>query len=152
MKWLAPLFALLFVSAAFAVEPKEMLADPALEARARVIGAQLACVVCQGETIDESNAEIAGDMRVLVRQRITQGETNDQIIGYMVSRYGDYVRLNPRFMPRTYLLWFGPFVILLIGAFVVARRLRRGTTGDTVEPLTPDEQAALASMNKGGPR
>ena len=129
-----------------------MLADPALEARARVIGAQLACVVCQGETIDESNAEIAADMRVLVRQRITEGETNDQIIAYMVSRYGDYVRLNPRFIPRTYLLWFGPFVILLIGAFVVARRLRRGTASEAVEPLTPEEQAALAAMHKGEPR
>ena len=151
MKWLAPLFALLLASAVLAVEPKEMLADPALEARARVIGAQLACVVCQGETIDESNAEIAADMRVLVRQRITQGESNDQIMAYMVSRYGDFVRLNPRFLPRTYLLWIGPFVILLIGAFVVARRLRRGMTGDAVEPLTSEEQSALGAMNKGEP-
>lgn len=152
MKWLAPLFALAFASAAFAVEPKEMLADPALEARARVIGAQLACVVCQGETIDESNAEIAGDMRVLVRQRITQGETNDQIIAYMVSRYGDYVSLKPRFIPRNYILWFGPFIVLLIGAVVIARRLKRGTGDVTVDPLTPEEQAALAAMNKGEPR
>jgi len=152
MKRLIPLFVLLFASAALAVEPKEMLADPALEARARAIGSQLACVVCQGETIDESNAEIAGDMRVLVRQRIMQGESNDQIMAYMVSRYGDYVRLNPRFIPRTYLLWIGPFVILLIGAFVVARRLRRGRIDDAAEPLTPDEEAALAAMNKGEPR
>ena len=140
------LAAFLMAGAAVAVEPKEMLKDPALEARARQVGSQLACVVCQGETIDESGAEIAADMRTLVRQRIVAGDSNDQIMSYMVSRYGDYVRLNPRFMPRTYILWMGPLVILLLGAFVVLRRLRK--TGDEAAPLTAEEQAALASLDQ----
>jgi cytochrome c-type biogenesis protein CcmH len=145
MKRFAPLIAaLLMAGTALAVEPKEMLKDPALEARAREVGHQLAGVVCQGETIDESGAEVAADMRVLVRERIVAGDTNDQIIAYMVSRYGDYVRLNPRFMPRTVILWLGPLVILLLGAFVTIRRLRRA--GDDTVPLTPEEQAALIAM------
>jgi cytochrome c-type biogenesis protein CcmH len=139
--------AVLMAGATWAVEPKEMLKDPALEARAREVGAQLACVVCQGETIDESGAEIAGDMRTLVRQRITAGDSNQQIIDYMVSRYGDYVRLQPRFIPRTFILWIGPFAIFVLGLFVVLRRLRRG--GDETMPLTPEEQAALVSMRVG---
>ena len=105
---------------AFAVEPSEMLKDPALEARAREVSQALRCVQCQNETIDESNAEIAGDMRRLVRERITAGDSNEQIIAYMTSRYGDYVRLQPRFMPATYLLWAGPAMVLLMGAWVVA--------------------------------
>ncbi len=149
MKWTALLFALLVAGAAHAIEPKEMLTDPALEARARDIGRELACVVCQGENIDESGAEIAADMRTLVRQRIVAGESNTQIMAYMVSRYGDYVRLNPRFMPRTYLLWFGPLMILLVGGFVVARRLRR-EPAEAVPPLTPEEQAALANIHREG--
>src|SRR5687768_3482053 len=92
------LAAVLFSVGAVAVEPHEMLKDPALEARARVISKELRCVQCQNETIDDSNAEIARDMRVLVRERLTAGDSNQQIIDYMVSRYGDYVRLKPRFM------------------------------------------------------
>ena len=145
MRALIPFAAMLLIAGgATAVEPKEMLKDPALEARAREIGQELACVVCQGETIDESGAEIAADMRVLVRQRITAGESNDQIIAYMVSRYGDYVRLKPRFIPRTYLLWLGPFAILIVGGITVARRLRRAPPGTA--PLTPEETAALAAL------
>lgn len=136
--------AFLFATAALAVEPKEILKEPALEARAREIGRQLACVVCQGEPIDESGAEIAGDMRTLVRQRITAGDSNDQIMAYMVSRYGDYVRMNPRFIPRTYLLWLGPSAVLVLGAVVVFRRLRRNEAD--VAPLSPEEAAALAAM------
>jgi cytochrome c-type biogenesis protein CcmH len=148
MKLIPFLFAFLLAGSAFAVQPKEMLADPALEARARQVGAELACVVCQGENIDESGAEIAADMRVLVRQRIMQGETNDQILAYMVSRYGDFVRLNPRFIPSTYVLWLGPFIVLLVGAIVVAHRLRQKNVGNP-PPLTAEEQADLAALNKG---
>src|SRR3954468_6796176 len=108
MKWPVILVASMLATAAVAVEPNEMLKDPALEARARVVSRQLRCVQCQNETIDESNAEIARDMRLLVRERIAAGDSNDTIMAYMTSRYGDYVRLQPRFMPATYLLWFGP--------------------------------------------
>jgi cytochrome c-type biogenesis protein CcmH len=147
---LAVLAAIVAATAAHAVEPKEMLKDPALEARARQVGAQLACVVCQGESIEDSGAEIAADMRTLVRQRVLAGDTNGQIMDYMVSRYGDYVLRSPRFTPRTYLLWFGPLVVLLLGAVVVFRRLRRREP--EAVPLTPEEQAALAAMNAGEKR
>lgn len=138
----------LMLGTAFAVEPREMLKDPALEARAREVSQALRCVQCQNETIDESNAEIAGDMRRLVRERITAGDSNEQIIAYMTSRYGDYVRLQPRFMPSTYLLWAGPAMVLLLGAWVAFRQLKR----DYVAPasLTDDERAELEAANEQG--
>jgi len=139
---------ILMAGTAFAVEPQEMLKDPALEARAREVSKGLRCVQCQNETIDESHAEIARDMRILVRERITAGDTNQQILDYMVSRYGDYVLLKPRFMGSTLILWFGPLIVLVIGGFVVASRLRLG--GQTLEPLTPEEEQALASLTESG--
>jgi cytochrome c-type biogenesis protein CcmH len=149
MKRLALLAAAVLVSGfALAVEPSEMLKDPALEARAREVSKQIRCVQCQNETIDESHAEIAGAMRLLVRERIMAGDSNDQIVAYMVDRYGDYIRLQPRFMASTLILWFGPLIILILGGFVVASRLKR--PGDAVEPLTPEEEAALASLNDSG--
>ena len=96
-----------------------MLKDPALEARAREVSKALRCVQCQNEAIDESNAEIARDMRILVRERLKAGDSNEQIIAYMTSRYGDYVRLMPRFTAKTLLLWFGPLAVLLLGAVAV---------------------------------
>ena len=133
---------------AFAVEPDEVLSDPVLEARAREIGKVLRCPVCQGENIDESHAEIARDMRILVRDRITAGDTNQQILDYMVSRYGDYVLLKPRFMGSTLILWFGPLIVLVIGGFVVASRLQ--LCGQAVEPLSPEEEQTLASLTESG--
>ena len=148
MKWAAIIFAGLLSAAAFAVEPSEMLKDPALEARAREVSKELRCVQCQNETIDESNAEIARDMRLLVRERIMAGETNDQIMAYMTSRYGDYVRLEPRFMPRTYLLWFGPLIVLLLGGWAVMRRL--STRYETPAALSDEEAAELARATGHG--
>ena len=142
-RWALFAAGLLLSGAAFAVEPQEMLKDPMLEARAREVSKGLRCVVCQNETIDESHAEIAHDMRILVRERISAGDTNQQIIDYMVSRYGDYVRLSPRFMMSTLILWIGPFVILLIGGFVVAARLRQAGLDPDLQ--TPDEQMAAHS-------
>lgn len=133
---------------AYAVEPSEMLKDPALEARAREVSKSLRCVICQNETIDESHAEIAHDMRLLVRERVTAGDTNQQILNYMLSRYGDYVLLQPRFTSATLILWLGPLLILMLGGLAVASRLKRG--GGEVEPLTPEEEAALASLNDSG--
>jgi cytochrome c-type biogenesis protein CcmH len=140
--------ALWVVSSAWAVEPKEMLKDPVLENRARDVSKQLRCVQCQNETIDESHAEIARDMRILVRERITAGDSNEQIVSYMVSRYGEYVRLSPRFAGNTLLLWLGPVLILIVGGFVVASRLKH--RGNTAPPLTPEEQAALAALTDSG--
>jgi len=142
------LVAVCFSSLAAAVEPQEMLKDPALEARAREVSKLLRCVQCQNENIDDSHAEIARDMRVLVRERIAAGDTNQQIIDYMTSRYGDFVRLKPRFMASTLALWIGPFVILVLGGFIVAARFRQA--GGEVEPLTAEEQAIIAAYKDTG--
>jgi len=147
-KSLILLAALCASAAAWAVEPKEMLKDPALEARAREVSQQLRCVQCQNETIDESHAEIARDMRVLVRERITAGDSNQQIVDYMRSRYGDYVLLKPRFMTSTLVLWIGPFLILVIGGLIVVSRLKQ--RGQAAAPLSPEEHAALAALNDSG--
>ena len=150
MRRLAFLSVLLFALGAGAVEPDEMLKDPALEARAREVSKALRCVQCQNETIDESNAEIARDMRILVRERIKAGDSNEQIIAYMTSRYGDYVRLLPRFTAKTLLLWFGPLAVLLLGAFAVIRRLKAAPVNPA--PLTAEERAALEAIQAGDNR
>jgi cytochrome c-type biogenesis protein CcmH len=150
MKRFIPFFAAVCVAAAaLAVEPSEMLKDPALEARARVVSKQLRCVQCQNETIDESHAEIARDMRILVRDRITAGDSNEQIVDYMVSRYGDYVRLSPRFKAGTVALWLGPLFILAMGGFIVAARMRKGATAPPA-PLSAEEEIQLTRLT-GGP-
>ena len=131
----------LAVGPAFAVQPDEMLADPALESRAREISKELRCVVCQNQSIDDSNAELARDLRVLVRQRLTAGDSDRQVIDYVVSRYGDFVLLRPPLRPDTYLLWFGPALVLLIGAAAVVLFLRRRARGRQ----TPAESPALTA-------
>ena len=150
MRRLAFLSVLLFALGAGAVEPDEMLKDPALEGRAREVSKALRCVQCQNETIDESNAEIARDMRILVRERIKAGDSNEQIIAYMTSRYGDYVRLLPRFTAKTLLLWFGPLAVLLLGAFAVIRRLKAAPVNPA--PLTAEERATLEAIQAGDNR
>lgn len=136
----------LFVATlAQAVEPGEVLEDPALEARARVISQDLRCVVCQNETIDESNATLAQDMRRLVRQRINAGDTNEQVVAYMVDRYGDFVLLRPRVTPQTWLLWFGPILILVLGGVVVVRVMKRPAS-NVGEALSQEELYRLDSL------
>jgi cytochrome c-type biogenesis protein CcmH len=136
----------LFVATlAHAVEPGEVLEDPALEARARVISQDLRCVVCQNETIDESNATLAQDMRRLVRQRINAGDTNEQVVAYMVDRYGDFVLLRPRVTPQTWLLWFGPILILVLGGVVVVRVMKRPAS-NVGEALSQEELDRLDSL------
>jgi cytochrome c-type biogenesis protein CcmH len=143
----------LLAGLAGAVEPDEMLKDPALEARAREISQALRCVVCQNETIDESHAELARDMRLMVRRRVAAGDSNEQVLHYMVSRYGDFVLLKPRLTAVTILLWGGPPLLLLIGGMMLRRRLR--TPAPPPPPLSPEEQAALAALTRdasGAPR
>lgn len=130
---------------ACAVEPDEMLKDPALEERARVISQDLRCVVCQNETIDESNATLAQDMRRLVRQRVLAGDSNEDVLAYMVERYGDFVLLRPRVTPLTWPLWFGPLVLVVIGGLIVARHMRKSSNGPNVA-LSAEEEAALAQL------
>lgn len=130
-----------------AVEPAERLADPALEARARGIGAELRCLVCQNESIDESHADLAHDIRILVRERLTAGDTDPQAIQAVVSRYGDFVLLRPPVEPATWLLWFGPGALLVLGlAGTLIWQRRRPVT--VPPPLSEAEQAVLASMLK----
>lgn len=132
------------VGPALAVNPDEMLANPQLEARAREISKELRCLVCQNESIDDSNADLAKDLRVLVRKRLVAGDTNRQVIDFIVSRYGEFVLLKPRFEMRTLLLWAFPFAVLLVGAgfLLLSRRRPSGT----LRPLTPEEEARLAEI------
>ena len=141
---LALVFVLTTLPAAFAVQPDEVLSDPALEARARLLSAQMRCLVCQNQSIDDSDAPLAKDLRVLIRERLVQGESNAQVVDYLVSRYGEFVLLKPRFNSRTLLLWGGPFAILLLGSLVIFLRRRKGSGLSVPEQaLSADEQARL---------
>lgn len=127
---------------AAALLPGEALSDPALEARARTLSAELRCMVCQNQSIDLSDAELAHDLRVLVRERLVAGDTDEQVLDYVVSRYGEFVLLKPRFSVRNALLWGTPVLLLLGGGMLVAfvARSRRNTPPVA---LTADETAAL---------
>ena len=142
------LFVGVMASPAHAVRPDEMLADPVLEARARDIGQELRCLVCRNQSIDDSDADLAHDLRVLVRERLKAGDTNDRVIAYIRSRYGDFVLLRPPFEAGTVLLWLGPALILLLGAFGIVRfyRARAHDPGASTAGLTPDEQRRLDAV------
>ena len=135
---------------ALAVEPGEILKDPEQEARAREVGKALRCVVCQNQSIDDSNAELARDMRVLVRERITAGDSDQEILDYMVSRYGDFVLLDPPFKTETLVLWIGPGVIALIGLVAVVGyyRRRKGEAGEADAEAAETVQAPLSDAEK----
>ncbi|MBL8644398.1 MAG: cytochrome c-type biogenesis protein CcmH [Rhodospirillaceae bacterium] len=141
--------AVVLSAAAFAVEPGERLADANQEARAREVSKALRCVVCQNETIDDSHAELAKDMRLLVRERIKAGDSNEQVLSYMVQRYGDFVLLKPRMTGETLVLWFGPLIVLVLGGFIVARRLRKAQPAAAAPAaLSADEARALSELTK----
>jgi len=133
---------------AVAVEPGERLADPALEARARALGSELRCLVCQNQSIDDSNADLAHDLRVLIRERLSAGDSDSQVLQFMVRRYGDFILLNPPVRADTYLLWFGPFAVLALGAFGAALYLRRnrGAPEQAPTPLSADERRRLERL------
>jgi cytochrome c-type biogenesis protein CcmH len=131
---------------ALAVEPSEMLPDPALEARARTLGRALRCVVCQNQAIDDSAAEVAHDMRRAVRERLVAGDSDGQVMAYMVARYGDYVLLQPPFKPGTWLLWLGGPLVLLVAGGALAFAARRRRVVPTPAPLTADERARIDSL------
>lgn len=134
---------------AFAVRPDEVLADPALEARARAISAKLRCMVCQNQSIDDSDADLARDLRVLVRERIVTGDTDEQVIDFLVARYGEYVLLEPRFSLRNAALWGAPIVLLLIGGAVIMVFARRRPVA-APEALSVEENAAVDRLLKDG--
>jgi cytochrome c-type biogenesis protein CcmH len=141
-KLIAIMGVLLTLSPAFALSPDELLEDPAMESRARAISAQLRCLVCQNQSIDDSDAPLARDLRTLVREQLTEGKSDGEIMDFVVARYGEYVLLRPRLTAGTLLLWGTPFAVLLIAsAALLMRRRRAGAAPET--PLSEAERQAL---------
>jgi len=140
---------LLAAPAAHAVQPDEIMSDPVKEARARELSRELRCMVCQNQSIDDSDAPLARDLRLLVRERIAAGDSNSQVLDFLVARYGEFVLLKPRFERQTMLLWLLAPLLLAGGGFALWRQNRhRAQEGADVPtpPLTPDEQARLAAL------
>ncbi|MBS8226030.1 cytochrome c-type biogenesis protein [Vannielia litorea] len=131
------------VGPALAVEPDEVLSDPVLEARARALSKELRCVVCQNQDIDSSNAGVARDLRLIVRERLVAGDTDEEVLDYVVARYGDYVLFRPPFKPLNYVLWFAPFVLVLFGGGVAVAVLRGRRSVEPTAALTEDEDKLL---------
>ena len=130
-----------------AVQPDEMLADPKLEARARELSAELRCMVCQNQSIDDSDATLARDIRILIRERLVKGESEAAIKSFLVSRYGDFILLKPPFEPQTFLLWGGaPFILIAGAAFLIAATRRKGRVALAPAPLTSAEEQRVASI------
>ncbi|NJM34345.1 MAG: cytochrome c-type biogenesis protein CcmH [Rhodomicrobium sp.] len=139
---------------ALAVEPGEVLTDPALEARARVLSQHLRCVVCQNQSIDDSNAPLARDLRLILRERLKAGDTDEAAIDYIAARYGNFVLLKPPVQINTLLLWFGPaiiFALALLAYWTLIRRRPEKKAADAVETLTAAERAELQSILKESP-
>jgi len=149
MRRLLLAFALLLMAApAFAVNPDEVLADPALEARARALSAELRCMVCQNQSIDDSNADLAKDLRLLVRERISDGDSDEAVLNYIVSRYGEFVLLKPRIGMKTVLLWGAPVLLVIAGGLSLLVFARNRAGKPTGSKLTADEQAKLSELLK----
>ena len=146
----AALMATAWCGEALAVRPDELLRDPKLEARARSISQELRCLVCQNQSIDDSDADLAHDLRLLVRQRVLAGDTNEQVKQYIVARYGNYVLLKPPFDRETYLLWFGPLILLLGAAGTAAYFLRQRRAAGEAPPLSPGETQRVAALLGNG--
>lgn len=129
-----------------AVLPDEILDDPVLEARARELSLELRCLVCQNQSIDDSNAELARDLRVLVRERLVAGDSNEAALEHIRTRYGDFVLLKPPVQSSTYLLWYGPIALLLVGSailIVTVRKRRPAATGGSPDALSDRERVRL---------
>lgn len=136
-------------SAAYAVQPDEIMADPVKEARARVLSQELRCMVCQNQSIDDSEAPLARDLRLLVRERIAAGDSDAQVIDFLVARYGEFVLLKPRLERQTLLLWLLPPLALAGGGIALwlhSRRRSKSALGEATVTLTPDEEARLAAL------
>jgi cytochrome c-type biogenesis protein CcmH len=129
---------------ALAVQPNEVMKDPALETRARSLSEELRCLVCQNQSIDDSDAPLARDIRILIRERIASGESNDAVRAYLVSRYGDFILLKPPFKPETILLWLSPALVL--GSAVAAALYARRRAPRSTPALSAEEEARLASL------
>lgn len=145
MRWFLLCF-LLLVTPAYAVQPDEILKDAKLEQRARDLSTGFRCLVCQNQSIDESDAPLAKDLRILIREHLTKGDSDAQIRDFVVARYGEFVLLKPRLTARTAILWATPFLIILVGlAFILRRRTISGQNAESA--LTKAEQAALRDIS-----
>ncbi len=148
---LLPAFALgvflaLSAAPAFAVDPQEQLQDPKLEARAREISAGLRCLVCQNQSIDDSDAPLAKDLRLIVRRELQKGASNREVVDYLVARYGEFVLLNPRLHLNTLILWLTPLLLLAGGGVLAARMVRRQPQSETAPPLSSEERQELQGL------
>ena len=143
---LALVFLFTFVGLAQAVEPGEALDDPKLEARARELSLELRCLVCQNQSIDDSHASLARDLRLLVRERLKAGDSDEQVRDYLVSRYGEFILLKPQLRLGTALLWLSPFAVLALGGLVIFSLARRRQRNDVVAQLSEDEKARLERL------
>ncbi len=141
---LIALFGLVWAAAAY--EPGEALDDPALEARARAISKELRCLVCQNESIDDSAAPLARDLRLLVRERLLAGDTDAQVLDHIVARYGEFVLLRPPVRPETWLLWYGPFAAVLLGLGIIVWRVRRKPASGVNPALSAEEERRLRDI------
>ena len=145
----------MILSPARAVEPGEMLKDPALEARARALSQELRCLVCQNQSIDDSNAELARDLRVLVRERLSAGDSDTAVLAFVEARYGEFVLLRPRLRLHTLLLWLTPLLLLAGAGFALIRQVRRrsqaAAAGGGGQPLTREEQQRLDDLLRRPP-
>ncbi|MFS8038840.1 cytochrome c-type biogenesis protein [Xanthobacter sp. AM11] len=135
----------LLVGPAFAVQPDEVLGDPVLESRARALSAELRCMVCQNQSIDDSDAPLARDLRLIVRERLKAGDSDTQVLDFMVARYGEFVLLRPRFSWRNALLWAAPLLVLGLGVLAAVFGLRRRGVAAPAR-LSPEEEARLARL------
>ena len=137
--------------AAYAVQPDEIMSDPVKESRARDLSRELRCMVCQNQSIDDSDAPLARDLRVLVRERLVAGDSDAEVLDFLTARYGDFVLLKPRLTAHTALLWLAPFAIVLAGVFAVIaflRRRRDEAAAAAPAALSPDEQRRIAELLK----
>ena len=144
----ALLFLLMFWASALAVQPDEILKNPALEARARALSTGLRCLVCQNQSIDDSDALLARDLRLLIRERLVAGDSDEKVLGFIVGRYGEFILLRPRFETKTILLWAGPFAVLLLAGLFLLTRRRATWAGNAEAPLSTDEKVALDRLLK----
>ncbi len=141
--WLVLLAAVVGATPAVAVQPDEVLPDQRLEARARDLSRELRCMVCQNQSIDDSDAPLARDIRILVRERLTAGDSDQQVLDFMTARYGDFILLKPRFGSQTAILWLTPAVIVVIGVLGLLLLVRRQRKEEAAAALSPEEQARL---------
>jgi cytochrome c-type biogenesis protein CcmH len=143
---LALAFLIVFSGLAAAVEPGEALDDPKLEARARELSLELRCLVCQNQSIDDSHASLARDLRILVRERLKAGDSDAEVRAYLVSRYGEFILLKPPLRMGTLLLWLSPFAILALGGVAIMAVARRRQQAETVAQLSDEEKARLERL------